>query len=123
MKERLLRLALIAAIALAMPAVAAADPGHGQQVKAEKQHQGQKEHQPTTGQPEDTGKPDDAGKPSDTGKPDDTGKPESAGERKHNHGWFVSQVARDESKVATNAEGESTHGAAVSAVAQSDQGK
>ena len=106
MKERLLRLGVVAAIALALPAAATADPGHGQQVKAEKQHKGQ-----------------DANKPEETGKPDETGKPESAGDRPHNHGWYVSQVAKDQSKVATNTEGTSTHGAAVSAVAQSDQGK
>jgi hypothetical protein len=111
-KERLLRLGVIAAIALAVPAVAAADPGHGQQVKAEKQHNG-----------EDANKPDETGKPEDAGKPDDTGKPQSAGDRPHNHGWYVSQVAKDQSKVATNTAGESTHGAAVSAVAKSDQGK
>jgi hypothetical protein len=105
MKERLLRLGLVAAIALAVPAAATADPGHGQQVKAEKQHHGQ------TNQPEGTG------------KPDQTGKPETAGERPHNHGWYVSQAAKNKSLTATDAEGNKTHGAAVSAVAKSDQGK
>ena len=105
MNERIVRLALVGALALSLPAAAAArGPGHGQEVKAEKQHHGQA-NQPTTGQPEDTGKP------------------ETAGERPHNHGWYVSQKAKDKSAVATNAEGKSTHGAAVSAVAKSDQGK
>jgi hypothetical protein len=106
MKERLLRLAVVAAVALALPGAATADPGHGQQVKAEKQHSG-----------------DDSNEPEETGKPDTTGKPESAGDRPHNHGWYVSQVAKDSTKKATNAAGESTHGAAVSTVAKSDQGK
>jgi hypothetical protein len=105
MKERILRLGLVAAIALAVPAAATADPGHGQQVKAEKQHHGQ------------------TNKPVDAGKPDETGKPETAGERPHNHGWYVSQAAKNKSLQATNADGVSTHGAAVSAVAKSDQGK
>jgi hypothetical protein len=105
MKQRLLRLGLVAAIALAVPAAATADPGHGQQVKAEKQHHGQ------------------TNQPGGTGKPDQTGKPETAGERPHNHGWYVSQVAKNKNAKATNADGVSTHGAAVSAVAQSDQGK
>jgi hypothetical protein len=113
MKERLLRLAIIAALALALPAAAAADPGHGQQVKAEKQHQGDKANKPDTTGDEDK----------DTDTENEKDKPESAGDRPHNHGWFVSQVAKDSTKVATNTQGESTHGAAVSAVAKSDQGK
>ena len=108
MKQRVLRLGLVAILALGVPAAAVArGPGHGPEVSAEKQHHGQ-----TTG-----------GKPEQTGRPEDAGKPETAGERPHNHGWFVSQVARDKSAVATDADGKSTHGAAVSAVAQSDQGK
>jgi hypothetical protein len=112
MKERILRIGVVAAIALALPGAATADPGHGQQVKAEKQHQGR-----------DANKPEETGKPDQSGKPDETGKPESAGDRPHNHGWYVSQIAKDETKVAKNDAGETTHGAAVSAVAQSDQGK
>jgi len=38
-------------------------------------------------------------------------------ERKQNHGWFVSQAAKDHSLTGR------AHGEAVSAVAQSDQGK
>jgi len=110
MKQRILRLGLVALIALAVPVAAVArGPGHGQEVKAEKQHHGQ-----TSGDPQETGKPEDKGK---------LGKPESAGDRPHNHGWYVSQAAKNKSLVATNADGKSTHGAAVSAVAQSDQGK
>jgi hypothetical protein len=107
MKQRILRFGLVALIALAVPVAALArGPGHGQEVKAEKQHHGQT-----------------SGDPKDTGKPDETGKPETAGDRPHNHGWYVSQVAKDKSKTAQNAAGEWTHGAAVSDVAQSDQGK
>ena len=114
MKERILRLGLVAIIALSIPAAAVArGPGHGQEVSAEKKHHGQTQ----------AGKPENTGKPENPAKPENTGKPETAGERPHNHGWFVSQVAKNKSAVATNAEGESTHGAAVSAVAQSDQGK
>jgi hypothetical protein len=113
MKKRILRLGLVALIAMSIPAAALArGPGHGQEVKAEKQHHGQ-----TSGDPKETGKPET------TGKPDDKGKPETAGERPHNHGWYVSQAAKNESLVAKNADGVSTHGAAVSDVAQSDQGK
>jgi hypothetical protein len=108
MKERIVRLGLVGALALGLPAAAAAQgPGHGQEVKAEKQHHGQGQGQ----------------KPTETGKPDDTGKPETAGERPHNHGWYVSQTAKDKSAVALNADGTSTHGAAVQVVAKSDQGK
>lgn len=107
MKQRILRLGLVAVIALAVPVAAfARGPGHGQEVKAEKQHHGQT-----------------SGDPKETGKPEDKDKPETAGDRPHNHGWYVSQAAKNKSLVATNADGTSTHGAAVSAVAQSDQGK
>ena len=105
MKERILRLGLVGALALTIPAAAVAKgPGHGQTVSAEKQHQGQTK---TTEPTED----------------EDTGKPETAGDRPHNHGWFVSQAAKNKSLVATNADGKSTHGAGVSDVAHSDQGK
>jgi len=114
MKERILRLGLVAIIALSIPAAAMArGPGHGQEVSAEKRHHGQTE----------AGKPETTGKPENTGRPETTGKPETAGERPHNHGWYVSQAAKNKSLVAANAQGESTHGAAVSAVAQGDQGK
>ena len=42
---------------------------------------------------------------------------DSAGSRPQNHGWFVSEVAKDHSVTGK------AHGAAVSAVAKSDQGK
>jgi len=108
MKERVLRLGLVGAIALAVPAGAVATgPGHGQEVKAEKQHHGQtKTHEPQG-----------------SGKPAEAGKPATAAERPHNHGWYVSQVAHDKGVTATGADGQSTHGAAVSAVAKGDQGK
>ena len=104
-KERILRLALVGAIALTIPAAAALakGPGHGQTVSAEKRHQDQATSEPA--------------------EDEDTGKPETAGDRPHNHGWYVSQAAKNQSLAASNAEGKSNHGAAVSAVAQSDQGK
>ena len=51
------------------------------------------------------------------GKAEDADKSEAAGERPHNHGWFVSQAAKDHSLTG------SAHGEAVSTVAQSDAGK
>jgi hypothetical protein len=50
---------------------------------------------------------------------DDSDSEEQGGdhERKQNHGWFVSQVARDDSITGR------AHGEAVSEVARSDQGK
>ena len=47
----------------------------------------------------------------------DTGQVETQGERPHNHGWFVSQVARDHSTTGR------AHGEAVSAIARGSQGK
>jgi hypothetical protein len=65
-------------------------------------HLGQTKNKPTT-------EPDES---NETDETDETG-----GERPHNHGWFVSQVAKDHSVTGR------AHGEAVSAVAQSDQGK
>jgi hypothetical protein len=105
----LLRVGLAVAIGLAIPTVAVLAKGpdasnKGQGIAA--QHR-----------PADAGKPTDAGKPDNTGKPDDSGKPENAGDRPHNHGWFVSQVAKSD---ATTGQ---AHGDAVSTEAQSDDGK
>jgi len=47
----------------------------------------------------------------------DTGQVETQGERPQNHGWFVSQVARDDS---TNGR---AHGEAVSTAARGSEGK
>jgi hypothetical protein len=65
-------------------------------------HVGQTKNKPTT-------EPDESNENDET---DETG-----GDRPHNHGWFVSQVAKD------NSVSGGAHGEAVSAVAQSDQGK
>ena len=46
-----------------------------------------------------------------------TGDTNAAADRQQNHGWFVSQAAKDHSLTGRS------HGEAVSAVAQSDQGK
>jgi hypothetical protein len=66
----------------------------------------------------------DQGKHLGQGKPDkvetqndDSDPTEADHERKQNHGWFVSQVAKDHSTTGR------AHGEAVSEVAQSDQGK
>jgi hypothetical protein len=109
MQQRLLRIALSGALVLAAPAVALAGSPNSHADKG----------QAKAGQHKDTkpGKPDEQGKPENPGKPDDTGKPETAGDRPHNHGWFVSQVAK--SSDTTGA----AHGEAVSTVAQSDAGK
>jgi hypothetical protein len=72
------------------------------------------------GKPADTGKPAGVGKPTEVDPADDEGGSEEVDtdhERPHNHGWFVSQVAKDHSVTGR------AHGEAVSAVAQSDQGK
>jgi hypothetical protein len=109
MNKRILRLGLVGAIALTIPAAAAAHgPDDAAKGLAKAAQHAQGDVPTTVGQP--------AGD-------EDTGKPETAGDRPHNHGWFVSQVAKDKSKTAQNSEGQWTHGAAVSAVAQSDEGK
>jgi hypothetical protein len=72
------------------------------------------------GKPADTGKPAGVGKPTEVDPADDEGGSEEVDtdhERPQNHGWFVSQVAKDHSVTGR------AHGEAVSAVAQSDQGK
>jgi hypothetical protein len=100
----LLRVGLAVAIGLAIPTAAVLAKG------PDASNKGQtiaKEHRPAN-----------AGKPSETGKDDqNSGKPENAGDRPHNHGWFVSQVAKSD---ATTGQ---AHGEAVSAEAQSDDGK
>jgi hypothetical protein len=99
----LLRVGLAVAIGLAIPTAAVLAKG------PDSSNKGQtiaKEHRPAN-----------AGKPDDTGKPDDKGKPETAGDRPHNHGWFVSQVAKSDATTGA------AHGEAVSTEAQSDDGK
>jgi hypothetical protein len=109
MKERIVRLGLVGAIALTIPAAAAAH-GPGDAAKGlDKAAEHSQGNAPTT-----------VGQPTND---EDTGKPETAGDRPHNHGWYVSQVARDESQTAKNSNGQWTHGAAVSDVAKGDQGK
>jgi hypothetical protein len=56
-------------------------------------------------------------KAANSGKADEANTPETAGSQPHNHGWFVSQVAK--SKATTGR----AHGQAVSAEAQSSDGK
>ncbi len=107
MKERMIRLGLVGAMALTVPAAAAAH-GPGDATKGlEQAAQHAQGNLPTT-----------------VGAPDkDTGKPETAGDRPQNHGWFVSQAAKNHTLKAAGTNGQSTHGAAVSGVAHSDQGK
>jgi hypothetical protein len=102
MKQQVLRIGLAAAIGLAIPTAAVLAKGpdsanKGQTIAAQ--------HKSTNSKPTNTGKP--AGK----------GKPETAGSRPHNHGWFVSQVAK------SNATSGRAHGQAVSTEAQSSDGK
>lgn len=106
MKERIVKLGVVGALALTLPAAAAAH-GPGDAAKGlDKAAQHSQGNSPTT-----------------VGESDESGKPESAGTRPQNHGWFVSQTAKDKTKTATNAAGSSNHGAAVAAVAKGDQGK
>ncbi len=112
MKERILRLGLVGAIALTVPVAAAAHGPGDAATGLEKAAQHAQGNLPTT-----------VGKPEGAGQPENTGKPETAGDRPHNHGWYVSQEAKNKSAVATTAGGHSNHGAAVSAVAKGDQGK
>lgn len=99
MKNQILRFALVAAVALAIPTAAVLANGPSDNAKS---HANAHANLPTKG---------------DHGKPDDAGKPANAGERHHNHGWFVSQVAKDHSTTGK------AHGEAVSAVARGDDGK
>jgi hypothetical protein len=139
MKDRLLKLGIAALVALAIPASIALAHGAGDAQKGlttAAQHA--QASVPTTvgagepdsvGKPEDVGKPDDVGRPEGADKPDDVGKPEGAGrpetagqpegagQRPQNHGWFVSQIARNHSTTGK------AHGQAVSAIARGNQGK
>ena len=99
MKHRILRLGLTAAIALAIPTAAILAKGPSDKARSHANS-----HAELPGD-------------NDHGQPDQVGKPQNAGERKHNHGWFVSQVAQDHSVTGR------AHGEAVSEVARSDQGK
>ncbi len=99
MKHQILRLGLTAAIALAIPTAAVLANGPSDNAKS---HVNAHANLPTN---------------DDQGKPDDVGTPANAGERPHNHGWFVSQVATDHSTTGR------AHGEAVSAVARGDDGK
>ena len=117
MRRRMIQLAIAVAMCVALPTAAAlaakpADPGKPTA------------HPSATGVPS-SGKPDKSSNPAtspdvdtDTAENDeDENTPETAGDRPHNHGWYVSQVAKDKSTTGR------AHGQAVSAVAQSDQGK
>jgi len=99
MKHKILRLGLIAAIALAIPTAAILANGPSEKGKS---HANGHANLPTN---------------DDQAKPDQAGEPKNAGERPHNHGWFVSQVARDHSITGR------AHGEAVSEVARGDDGK
>lgn len=113
MKARMLKLGLVALIALGVPAAAVAhgpdDAAKGLAIAAQNA-QGNVPTSVGSGKPEAVGKPETSGQPEDPGRPTD------------NHGWFVSQEAKNKSAVGSNAQGHPTHGEAVSGVAQSDQG-
>ncbi len=99
MKSRILRFALIAAVALAIPTVVVL--GHGPSDKG-KSHANAHATLPDN---------------EDQEQPSDNNPTDKSGERPHNHGWFVSQVARDHSTTGR------AHGEAVSKVARGDDGK
>jgi len=105
MKHQIIRLGLTVAIALAIPTVAVLAAGPSENAKA---HANEHATLPTTG--------DQAGV-EDTEQPEDASQPEDAGERPENHGWFVSQAAKDHTTTGR------AHGEAVSAVARGDDGK
>jgi hypothetical protein len=127
MNIRLLKLAFAAAVAVSVPAVAAfandaADASQGLTTAAQ--------HAPADTVPLTVGKPDWAGQPGedeplvdedtveDTETDEDTDEDAlAAGERPQNHGWFVSQAAKDHGTVGR------AHGEAVSTVARGDAGK
>ena len=105
MKHQIIRLGLTAAIALAIPTVAVLAAGPSENAKA---HANEHATLPTN---------EELGQPEDAGPPENAGQPENAGERPENHGFFVSQAARDHSTTGK------AHGEAVSAVARGDDGK
>jgi len=101
MKQRIIRIALVLAVAVAIPTAVVL--GHG---------------------PGDNGTshanahatlPDNQDQDQD--QPKDADQTEQSGDRPHNHGWFVSQVAKDHSTTGR------AHGEAVSKVARGDDGK
>lgn len=105
MKDRMLKLGFAALVALAIPTVATlahgpADASQGSSAAAR--------HAQANG-------PDLAG----TGTPHDQGAAAAANaqaNRPHNHGWFVSQAAKDHSTTGK------AHGAAVSKIAKGSEG-
>lgn len=106
MKDRMLKLGFAALVALAIPTVVVL--AHG----AADAQQGL----PTAAEHAQGNVPDGAG----NGTPDDPGTPattNNAANRPHNHGWFVSQAAKDHSTTGK------AHGAAISKIARGDQGK
>lgn len=93
MKNRFLRFALVAAVALAIPAAAVLANGPSDKAKSH------------------------ANPHANLSTKTNRGGSENAAERPHNHGWFVSQVAKDHSTTGR------AHGEAVSKVARGDDGK
>jgi uncharacterized protein YcnI len=104
MKDRLIKLGIAALVALAIPAsmALAHGPDDAQKGLAMAASHAVGSVPSTVG----AGKPDAVDKPADVGsQPQD------------NHGWFVSQAAKDHSTTGR------ARGAAVSAIARGDQGK
>jgi hypothetical protein len=103
MKDRMLKLGFAALVALAIPTVAVLAHGAADQGLSAAGHA-----QGNVPDGVGTGTPDDPGAPATTS---------NAADRPHNHGWFVSQAAKDHSTTGK------AHGAAVSKIARGDQGK
>ena len=121
MNIRLLKLAFAAAVALSVPAVAAFAHGVGD---ASQGLTTAAEHAPagtvpvTVGQPGEDEPLVDEDTVEETETDADTDEDAApAGERPENHGWFVSQAAKDHSTTGR------AHGEAVSTMARSDAGK
>jgi len=101
MKQPIIRIALVVAVAVAIPTAVVL--GHGPSDKG-KSHASA----PAT-------LPDNLNEDQD--QPNGTDQAKPSGERPHNHGWFVSQVAKDHSTTGR------AHGEAVSREARSNDGK
>ena len=134
MNIRLFKIGFAALVALSIPAVAvfahgAADAANSSKGLTRAAQQAQGTLPSTVGAPDTVGTPtedepdvdettdEDTDEDTTEDTDEDAGQPADAGQRPENHGWFVSQAAKDHSTVGR------AHGEAVSTVARSDAGK